>query len=154
MQTLLAMETLILVTKKEQLPEITSWQQMALLKVSLMQQRGILMGERFNQLMQDNMTLRKRMIYLNDRTVNFDMIKKGRSIGFFAEKAYVNYEFDKNPDYALLQAHPLEINRTPVFYAFSKASVDEQLMAKLKEGYLRLRESGRIQAVEGMYELY
>ncbi len=148
------MENLLLVSKKDAFPLITKWDQMKTLQVNLMRQRGTFIGHRFEQLLGENLELNKRLIYLTDNVVNIDMIRKGRALGFFAEKAYLKHEFDKNPDYSILQVHPIVINRNPVYYAFSKKSVSAKQLQIITKSYQRLAEQNKIQAVEGQYDEY
>ncbi|MFT4929145.1 MAG: polar amino acid transport system substrate-binding protein [Phenylobacterium sp.] len=148
------METLLLVAKKDSLPMISHWSQLKTLEATFMRQRGTFIGERFEQLLTENPTLKNRLIYLANNVVNIDMIRKGRAVGFFSEQAILKHEYAKNPDYSILETHPLVINRAPVFYAFSKASMSAKQIQIIIEGYHRLEATNKLEAVEAQYDKY
>jgi polar amino acid transport system substrate-binding protein len=148
------METMLLVSKQGAMGEISSWQQMKKLKVSLMRQRGTFIGRRFEQLLDENPILKKRIIYLVDNVVNIDMIRKGRATGFIGEKNYLKYEFENNPAYVDLQIHPIIINKTPVYYAFSKASVSEKQIQIITNSYRQLTAVNKTKVIETHYKVH
>jgi polar amino acid transport system substrate-binding protein len=147
-------EVLLLVTKTGSVEKISQWSQMKTLKVNLMRQRGTFIGRRFEQLLTQNPILKQRLIYLSSNVVNIEMIRKGRAVGFFAEASFLKHEFEKNPDYAILEVHPIVINRTPVHYAFSKASMTDKQIKLITEAYHRLVKIGKLQIVEKQYDEY
>ncbi|MCJ8271323.1 MAG: transporter substrate-binding domain-containing protein, partial [Psychrosphaera sp.] len=119
------LETTHLIIKKGLVkPPITAWQQLKTLDLALLLQRGTYAGERFEQVLIENPQLKKRLVFLGESGFRIDLIKKGRIDGFFAEKLYLQYRLRSNPDYAMVELHPLVISSAPVYFAFSKLSVN------------------------------
>lgn len=148
------LEILKFVSLKDSIPEVSQWDQLASLRGSFMRQRGTFIGPRFEKMLLEHPVIQKRLIYLPTTVARLDFLRKGRAIGFFAEQTFLLNEFDKNPDYGILQMHPIVINQSPVYYGFSKASMTEEQMAKIRKGYSELYKFKKIQAIEGHYEMY
>jgi polar amino acid transport system substrate-binding protein len=145
-------EVIHLVLKKGLQPPITQWQQLESLGLVLMRQRGTFVGERFEQVLRQNPLMKKRMILLADTGVRLDMLKKGRADGFFVERAYLQYRLRTNPDYAMVELHPLVIHSAPVYFAFSKASVNKILLNKLLVAYQQLVKTSKLKQIEAQYQ--
>lgn len=144
-------EVIHLAIRKNLVPPITQWQQLKTLDVILLRQRGTFVGERFERVLQQNSALNKRMILLGDTGVRIDMIKKGRADGFFAERAYLQYRMQTNSEYAMVELHPLVIHSAPVYFAFSKVSVDKTLLNRLQVAYEQLAKTSKLKQIEMKY---
>ena len=77
--------------------------------------------------------------------------RKGRIDGFFAEKLYLQYRLRSNPDYAMVELHPLVISSAPVYFAFSKLSVNEALLHRLTKAYQQLAKTSKLKQIEAQY---
>lgn len=148
------LEILRFVSLKESIAPIAQWDQLWSIKAPLMRQRGTYIGPKFEQMLTEHPEVAKRLIYLPNTVTRIDFLRKGRAVGFFAEQAYLQNEFDKNPDYSILKVHPIIINKAPVYYGFSKASMTKKQIANLHQGYQQLYKLKKIQEVEGHYDLY
>lgn len=148
------LEILRFVSKKDGIDDISQWDQLAQVEGTLMRQRGTFIGERFEQLLRDYQTVKSQLMFLPNTVARIDLIRKGRTVGFFAEQTYLLHAFATNSDYSILKLHPLVINQTPVYFAFSKESVTITQLAKLQKAYSELYKLKKIQAVEGHYDMY
>ena len=116
-----------------------------------MRQRGTYVGERFEQVLMQNPKLKKQIVLLGNTSVRIDMVKKGRADGFFAERAYLQYRLRTNPEYSMVELHPLVIHSAPVYFAFSKASVSKPLLIKLTKAYQQLAKTSKLQEIEAQF---
>ncbi len=144
-------EVIHLVSKKGLVQPITEWHQLERLNLALLRQRGTFVGERFEQMLQRNPLLQQRMTLLGDTGVRIDMVKKGRADGFFAESAYLQYRLRTDPDYAMVELHPLVIHSSSVYFAFSKISVSQSLINKLEKAYQQLSKTAKLRQIEAKY---
>ncbi|NQZ12038.1 MAG: transporter substrate-binding domain-containing protein [Algicola sp.] len=144
-------ETIRLITKKRKLPMISTWQQFESLDTVLMRQRGSIFGDRFDLALKRNFILKSKLVDLANNEVRVDLIHKGRATGFFADSAYLNYHLKNTPEYAILEMHPLIIHSDPVYFAFSKASMDKALMTKIYAAFDELAGTGKLEQIERTY---
>ncbi len=145
------LETIRLITKKRKLPMIRSWQQFELLDTVLMRQRGSIFGARFDLALKRNPILKSKLLDLADNEVRLDLVHKGRATGFFADSAYLNYQIEHNPEYAILEMHPLVFHSDPVYFAFSKANMDKAQMAKIYAAFDELASTDILQKIGNTY---
>lgn len=144
-------EIIRLVSKKGSLPLIHSWRQLETIDATLMRQRGSDFGEQFNNMLVKNPNLKSKLIELANNEVRLNMIRKGRATGFFADSAYIEYQIKTNPEYAILEMHPLIIRSNPVYFAFSKKSLDEDLMKKINKAFAELAKTDTLKTIDNKY---
>ena len=144
-------ETIRLVSKQGKLPEVTEWQQLETMDAILMRQRGSYFGPRFDQMLLKNPTLRAKMFELTSNDVRLDLIYRGRVAGVFVDEAYISYLGQFNPQVRALKVHPLPINQGPVYYAFSKASVDDTTLARLQKAFNELVKTDTFEQIEAHF---
>lgn len=144
-------ETIRLITKKRELPMISTWQQFELLNTVLIRQRGSIFGERFDLALKRNPRLKSKLVDLADNEVRVDLVHKGRAAGFFADSAYLDYQLKNNPEYAILEMHPLVFHSNPVYFAFSKKSMDKTQMKKIYAAFDELASEDTLQKIERRY---
>jgi polar amino acid transport system substrate-binding protein len=145
-------ETIRLITKKRKLPMINTWQQFELLDTVLIRQRGSIFGDRFDLALTRNPKLKSKLIDLANNEVRLDLVHKGRAAGFFADSAYLNYRLKHNLEYAILEVHPLIFHSNPVYFAFSKASMDKAQMTKIYAAFDELAGTDTLQKIERQYQ--
>ena len=135
----LRIERIRLVSKKNSLPLITSWEQLKNLDAILMLQRGSYFGEEFEDILESNIILKKKLSELADNDIGIKLLNTGRVDAWVVDEIYIENLPEEIQN--LLDIHPLIINRDPIYYAFSKANFDDVRIKKLQEAYNKLSQS-------------
>ncbi len=146
------METIVLVTRRNRYETISTWRQLQRLDAVLLRQKGSYYGSKFEQVLAHNPKLRHQMVDLPNSEVRLTLLEKGRIDGFLIDKIYLNYLMKTHQSAELLQMNPLVIHQNPVYFAFSKASVDDKLIAKIRQAYAQLGPNGKLEAITRRYE--
>lgn len=144
-------EYIYLVTRKQNMPLVTQWQQLQHLEAVLMRQKGAYLGERFERVLKTNQKLSSRFVELPNSDVRLDLLEKGRIDGFLVDSVYISYMLDTQPKAKLVKVHPLIIHQNPVYFAFSKATVDEKMVKRFEQAYLELEKSGALKDISKRY---
>jgi len=147
-------ETIRLVSRKGSLPLVSSWQEMAELEGTLIRQRGAYIGKKVEQIFNSNDLLDERVMLFTDNEKRIEMIKKNRADGFFIESTYLYYQLKNNPDYKILEVHPIIINEEPVYYAFSKKTTSLEQLKKLKKAFEQLQQTEEFTHIENKYNQF
>lgn len=144
-------ETIKLAAKSSMYPKITSWAQFDDLDARLIWQIGAFYGDKIEQKIQQNLTLKHKMLYSADNVAMVDTVNKGGADGFFLLVDFFNYQKANNPAYANIELHPITINSNDVFFGFSKKSVNSDMLQRFQGAYQRLAEEGVLQKIEQKY---
>lgn len=145
------LETMRLTTLKGRFKPIKNWQQMAKLEATLMRQRGTYLGSQFDQVLKQNQLLKNQLINIANVQARIGLVLKNRADGYLADEIYIAYQFKTNPEYAALEIHPLVIHQNPVYYAFSKASMSDENMTKIRAAFTKIAKSGVLQEIGARY---
>jgi polar amino acid transport system substrate-binding protein len=145
------METIILATRKNQYPTISDWRQLDRLDAVLMRQKGSYYGPRFEAVLQQNKRLRSRFLEMSNSQVRLTMLEKGRIDGFLIDEVFADHLLATNEKAKILQKHPLVIHQSPVYFAFSKAGLDQKLLKRIKDGFEKLKRSGQLDKIADKY---
>jgi len=132
-------ENIVLVSKKSSLSQIYSWKQLETLDAVIMRQRGSYFGEKFENTLNNNTKLKEKLKELASNENRIKLINTRRIDAFLVDELFINAQPKKTRD--LLEIHPLIISSNPVYYAFSKASVDENQIKKLQAAFEQLSQS-------------
>jgi len=124
---------------------------MASLKATFVQQRGANFGEKMNSIFNTNEQLVQHLVLLSNNDVRLDLIKKNRADAFFIESSRLSYQLSTNPDYEMIEVHPLLINSEPVYYAFSKKSISKEQIKIFEEAYQELIKTDILQKISEKY---
>jgi polar amino acid transport system substrate-binding protein len=135
----LRIERIRLVSKKDSLSLIHSWEQLKKLDAILMLQRGSYFGAKFEDLIDNNIILKRKLRELADNNIGIKLLKTGRVDALVVDEIFIDNLPKEIKD--LLDIHPLIINSDPIYYAFSKANFDEARIEKLQKAFNPLSQS-------------
>jgi polar amino acid transport system substrate-binding protein len=129
-------ERIRLVSKKNTMPLINSWEQLKTLDAIFMLQRGSYFGKQFKNILDNNIMLKAKLRELADNDIGIQLLNTGRVDALVVDEIYI----DAQPQYIkdLLDVHPLIINSDPIYYAFSKANFDEVRIKKIQAAFKKL----------------
>lgn len=147
-------ETIRLVSRKGSLPLVSSWHELAKLNGTLIRQRDAYIGKEVEDIFNNNNQLKERLMLFTDNEKRIEMIKKKRADGFFIEATYLFYQLKNNPDYQILEVHPIIISKEPVYYAFSKKSVHAEQLKKLNKAFMQLQQTAEFKDIEVKYSQF
>lgn len=116
-------------------------------------QRGAFYGHAFIETMESLQDPEQHFIYVADNDLKISLLNHNRISGFLEEKHNLLYQIENNPAFAMVAIHPFVVNREPVYYAFSKASVSQEELIKLESAYHALKSSGELKAILSKYKL-
>lgn len=114
---------------------IDSWEKLANTQARFMRQIGAYYGDHFEQLIADKNRFKGELIELSDNRIRLKLLQKNRVAGVFTEELYADYSAANIAQPDLLYKHPLIIQNTPVYFAFSKQSTSEQQIAKIRAAF-------------------
>jgi polar amino acid transport system substrate-binding protein len=135
------LENIRLLGKKGAGEPIDSWAKLAAAKGTFMRQIGSYFGERFELTMGKGSAFAGQLVELPNNQIRLALLERGRVSGFFSEDIYANYVRSKMEKPGELYKHPLVIHSNPVYYAFSKASVDEKQIKHLRKAFKVLSQT-------------
>ena len=144
-------ESIRIVSEAQTIQLVTNWHQLSRLDAILMRQRGTFFGKRFERLLRQNDQLRRQMHETVGHDIRLDLIEKGRVDAFVVDMAYFSYLQKTNPNAQNLIIHPLAINDSPVYFAFSKASISNQQMAQINLAVATLITEGTFNSIMTNY---
>lgn len=144
-------ESIRLVSTASNFKLVTSWYQLSHLDATLMRQRGSFFGKRFEQLLRRNIKLKRQLVETSSHDFRLDLIDKGRVDGFIIDMTYFYYLRKVNPKAQRLIVHPLSINDSPVYFAFSKQSISKPRMVEIELAISTLIEEGTIKRIMASY---
>ncbi|NQZ88204.1 MAG: transporter substrate-binding domain-containing protein [Saccharospirillaceae bacterium] len=135
----LRIERIRLVSKKNSLSLIHSWEQLKRLDAILVLQRGSYFGKKFEGILDNNIKLKTKLRELADNDIGIKFLNTGRVDALVVDEIFI----DNLPNEIknLLDIHPLIINSDPIYYAFSKVNFDNVRIKKLQEAYNLLSKS-------------
>ncbi|MFT4929406.1 MAG: polar amino acid transport system substrate-binding protein [Phenylobacterium sp.] len=77
--------------------------------------------------------------------------KGERLAQLFAGMMYLSNQIRTNPAFAVVEIHPLVINKDPVYFAFSKASMSSEDMKKIYAAYDQLAKAKTLEVITKRY---
>jgi polar amino acid transport system substrate-binding protein len=146
-------ETIVLVTKKGAPININSLQDLIRLDKPIAVHRGAYYGEEFTTMMRKLGNADRRFITVEDNQTKINLLKKGKIIGFLEEKGSMQYQIMNNPDFHDLEVTSFVIHSTPVYYAFSKKSISNELYQHLQASFQSVQHQQQWQAINVKYKL-
>lgn len=126
---------------------IDTWEKLAATEARYMRQIGAYYGEQFEQLVADKTRFKGELIELPDNQIRLQLLQKNRVAGVFTEELYADHSTASIEQPELLIKHPLIIQNTPVYYAFSKQSVSETQIKQFREIFERLSKTKQYKAL-------
>jgi polar amino acid transport system substrate-binding protein len=135
----LRIERIRLVSKKNSLSLIHSWEQLKTLDAIFVLQRGSYFGKKFEDILDNNLILKTKLRELADNNIGIKLLNNGRVDALVVDEIFIDDLPKEVKD--LLDIHPLIINSDPIYYAFSKANFDEARIEKLQKAFNQLSQS-------------
>jgi len=132
-------ERIRLVSKKNSLALISSWQQLKTLDAVFTLQRGSYFGVRFKNILKENTMLKTKLRELANNEIGLTLLAMGRADALVVDELYINDQPKEIKD--LYDVHPLIINSNPVYYALSKANFDQSQIEKIQRAFNVLSKS-------------
>jgi len=140
-------EKIRLIGLKDGIEPIDSWAKLANTEARYMRQIGAFYGDRFEQLIADSERFKGELIELPDNRIRLRLLQKHRVMGVFSEELYADHSAANLAQPDLLFKHPLIIQQTPVYFAFSKFSVSEQQINKIRAAFSAISQTKQYKAV-------
>lgn len=144
-------EVIKLAAKSDMYPKISDWSQFDGMDARFIWQIGAFYGQTIAEKVEQNATLKHKMLYSADNVAMVEKVNKGQADGFFLLEDFFHYQKASNPDYANIELHPIVINSDDVFFALSKKSVDQKTLNRVEQAFLRLLERGELAKIEAEY---
>jgi polar amino acid transport system substrate-binding protein len=104
-----------------------------------MLQRGSYFGAKFEDLIDNNIILKRKLRELADNNIGIKLLKTGRVDALVVDEIFIDNLPKEIKD--LLDIHPLIVNSDPIYYAFSKANSDEARIEKMQKAFNQLSQS-------------
>lgn len=145
------LESIRLVSEANAIVPVTNWHQFSRLDAVLMRQRGSYFGQRFERMLRKNAQLRQQMLETVGHDIRLDLIEKGRVDAFVVDTIYFYYLRKTNPKALNLIIHPLAINDSPVYFAFSQKSISKERMVEIELVISTLIADGTFNKITASY---
>lgn len=140
-------ENIRLMGLKGAIEPIDSWEKLGQSEARFMRQIGAYYGAEFEQFISDKTRFKGELMELSDNRIRLKLLQKNRVAGVFTEELYADYSLANVAQPELFIKHPLIIQTTPVYYAFSKASVSEQQIAQIRAAFQVLSKTKQYKAL-------
>lgn len=144
-------ETVVLVVRKDAVPNIGSLEDLKLLPKSIGIERGKVYGKAFEEKRKMDAEFRKKLEEVTDVNLLELMLGKRRISGFLGYGYNVFYRLKTDPAYSDFTVHPYPINQDWVYYGFSKQAVSADLLKRLQSAYDRLTKKGVLEEIRQRY---
>ncbi|MFD2165706.1 substrate-binding periplasmic protein [Thalassotalea euphylliae] len=141
-------EKILLATPRWRFPPISTWQELEQADAHFIWQTGAYYGENMEELVSDQSNFKGTISYQSDNEVMIDLVARKRADGFFVESDFLSFHQQYDQRYQQLSANPLIINSEPVYFAFSKSSVDQATFERFERAFDTLKEQGMWQRLE------
>ncbi|MFC3032985.1 substrate-binding periplasmic protein [Pseudoalteromonas fenneropenaei] len=146
-------ETIVFAMNRHKPYELNSLPELFALAKPVAIARGAFYGREFATRLNEMADAEQQFVFVPDNKLKIGMLQKQRIAGFLEEKYNLIYQQQNNPDYADVVISDFIVNQEPVYYAFSKVSVDEHLYRRLLKAYHSLQNSGELQTILHKYKL-
>lgn len=114
---------------------------------------GLFYGVEFDEKIKNDLKFRNKVETVHDINFNFRKLKYSRISGWITDKYYAHYKIKFDPEYSDFKVYPnFYINRSKVYYGFSKKSVSQELLLKIKTAYQKASKAGKFSKVLSQYE--
>jgi len=140
-------EVIVLATKKGVDLNLTYIEDLAHLKKPIAVQRNAFYGEHIQSLL-TNKNYAHMFIFVTDNQTKIEQLNKGRIIGFLEAKRNIINGIEHNENFKNITFQPLALHKNPVYFAFSKASINGPVFYRLKLAFEQLIEKGVIPKID------
>lgn len=140
-------EEIVLATKKGVDLNLTNIEDLAHLKKPIAVQRNAYYGKHVQNLIK-NKNYAHMFIFVTDNQTKIEQLNKGRIIGFLEAKRNIINGISNNNTFQNITYQPLAVHTNPVFFAFSKASINGPLFYRLQLAFEQLIEKGIIAKID------
>lgn len=143
----------IIFASQPQTPKVMNFESLFKLKKPFAIQRGAFYGSEFHHHLKKYAHLPNKVIYVADNKTKIDLLKANRISGYLEAKLNTLFEKQNIHGFQQLTIHPLLINRAPVYFAFSKKTVSDELVSKLNNAYQVLHKTGKLNTILSKYQV-
>ena len=128
-------EYVVLVVSKKSKLDIKSYDDFSQLSRSIAIERGFSYGSSFEKLMSSNKGLKEKIIEVSSFQQMREMLLRGRIDGFLYNIFSYRSDNSKIRDLKAFKIHPFILTKTANYFAFSKVTVNKELLDRLKRAY-------------------
>ena len=140
-------ETMILIVKKGSKHTINSLDDITNLPNGIGIERGNFYGDKFSEKLKADKNFASKVSDVTSSVQNYQKLKLGRVDGFVTDRYNYSYRIGTNDTYQDFAVHPFVIHRNDVYFAFSKKSVSQEIINRLKQAYYRLASEGEFEKI-------
>ncbi|MEZ4524501.1 MAG: transporter substrate-binding domain-containing protein [Desulfobacterales bacterium] len=144
-------ETIVLVVRKDSDFAITSLDDLKKLPKSIGVERGRVYGTSFEEKRAADEELKSKLAEVTEVDSNEKLLEADRISGFLGFGYNTFYQIRNNPLYKNFKVHPFVISQDWVHFGFSKQSVSEDMLQKLRTAYEQIKEKGRFEEIRQKY---
>jgi len=146
-------ESVVLVVRNDFNHKLASLEDLKDLPHGIGIETGLFYGVEFDEKIKSDLKFRNKVETVHDINFNFRKLKFSRISGWITDKYYALHQIKTDTEYSDFKVYPnFYINRSKVYYGFSKESVGQELLFRLKAAYQRATKAGRFSKVLSQYE--
>jgi polar amino acid transport system substrate-binding protein len=140
-------ESIVLALASDQPITLSKVEDILSLSKPIAVQRMAFYGEHLDELIKDP-TNKNSFIQVVDNQEKFHLLRLGLVSGFLEAKQNLIMDINNTPRYQDIWFAPLVLHQTPVYYAFSKKTVDLVVLQKLASAFDRLQQQRKISIIQ------
>ncbi len=114
-------------------------------------ENGAYYGDSFDKKYKSEPAFANLFVHAVNTGMLINMLKAKRIIGFFEDRYSSAYKMKTQTHYQGVKAHSFLVNQDFVYFGFSKKSVPQELLARLKKAYDKANSAGKFEAVIKRY---
>ena len=128
-------EKLSLVTTSEISERISSLEDISNLNYFFGKPAKAYLGKKFHQLYSTDSNFSKKFIDIYSTEDIYNLLDRGRIVGFFEESNSLGYHLESSNFYLNLKRHPVELDTGDIYFGVSKKSMKTDFLMKLKQSF-------------------
>jgi polar amino acid transport system substrate-binding protein len=109
-------------------------------------QRDAYYGKEIHHLLQQE-DYKESFVHVANNETKLKLLKHGRISGFLEAKRNIIHSIENDGNYQGVWFPDLVINENPIYFAFSKNSINEKLILKISNSFDRLTSQGKIKEI-------
>ncbi|SFC71885.1 substrate-binding periplasmic protein [Pseudoalteromonas denitrificans] len=145
-------ETIVLATLAAEAFFIEEIDELKKLDKPIAIQRGAFYGDEFETLLASDPYSDIHFVNIPSYDVKLYLLRNKRISGFFEEKSNVIFQAKHNPDFKDIVVNPFIIHSNPVYFAFSKSTVNDALIDKLRKSFYALKSEKMFETILKKYQ--
>ncbi len=144
-------ETIVLVVNNDFDLNINSLADFKTLNNKIGIENGAFYGNNFDKKYKSEPAFANLFVHAVNTGMLINMLKVKRIVGFFEDRYSSAYKMRTQTQYLGVKTHSFLVNQDFVYFGFSKKSVSQELLARLKKAYDKASSAGKFEAVIKRY---